>query len=82
MVNEKLTTLELWHEFIGILEDFSFNEVESTLILQFSSGILLTIPFSIDLKKKLNNSIGNKIGILHTDLEEKNYLIRIEDQKF
>jgi len=74
--------LKKWEEAIGTLLSVSINEIETSLILQFSSGTLLTIPFSIDLKNRLNNSIGKRIGILHTDLEEKNYLIRIEDLKY
>lgn len=65
--------LRVWQEAIGELKGIKTSR--NTLLVKLNVGIL-KIPYQKDFEEKLRNLRGKKIGILHTDIEEKEYLIR------
>lgn len=71
---EEATRLKVWEEIIGIPRQV--KEEEECIVLCLDHGNKISLPVSYQLKNKLKNMIGKKIAILHTDLENKPYLLR------
>ena len=69
-----------WEEYSGVLKKFFYNERELTITLIFLCGDSITFPFD-DIDYNFDEMIGRKIGILRTDLREKEYIIRCENIK-
>ena len=73
-----MINLKKWEEIVGILSLISLNSDGSEIFLHFSSKIIIKIPFSEDVFTEINKLVGRKIGILHTDLKDKEYIIKKE----
>lgn len=69
-----IKTLNIWEEAIGNLKNIEENG--DRLTLDFGNGKKVSIPNELKLKKKIKGKIGKKIGIVHTDLKDKEFLIQ------
>lgn len=68
--------LDVWEEISGILQNFYHDKKNENLILEILFVNNVVIPFDEDFLKKLNESKGQKIGILRADLPEKPFILR------
>ena len=73
----ELKCLEPWEEAHGKLEEI--KEIEEGLILCMSFGNVCIKDKS--LIEKLKELKGKKIAILRTDIEGREYLVRVADEK-
>ncbi|MBC7129354.1 MAG: hypothetical protein H5T45_06465 [Thermoplasmatales archaeon] len=74
---DELRYLEPWEEAHGKLEEI--KETEKGLILCMSFGNVCIKDKS--LIEKLKELKGKKIAILRTDIEGKEYLVRVAEEK-
>lgn len=72
-------TLKNWEEVLGILEKVDTHDGEAVLTI---GDIEVIIP-DLTLVKNLGGRIGERIGILRTDLPGKEFLFRLinKDEK-
>lgn len=67
--------LKPWEEIVGRLEEI--EEADEEIIANIS-GYRVVLPKY--MKRKLSKCHGKRIGILRTDIEGKEYLLRVEDE--
>lgn len=73
--NVELSRLGFYEEAVGILHELS--EEEGILIARISK-IALALPS--EMADKLRQLLGRRIGILRTDIPQKEYLVRVLDE--
>jgi hypothetical protein len=77
MINKKIYRLDFFEEAVGTLNELV--EDEGALIARISE-VVLALPN--DFNDLLRPLLGQRIGILHTDIPGKEYLVRtISDEK-
>src|SRR5512137_2483954 len=69
---KKIQRLSFYEEAIGILDGLTIDQ--GFLIAQISK-VRLALP--LEMESKLHTLTGTRIGILHTDIAGKEYLVRI-----
>ena len=69
---QRPTSLGFYEEAVGTLSGLTVDQ--GFLIVQISK-MILALP--LEMESKLRTLIGTRIGIIHTDIAGKEYLIRI-----
>lgn len=67
-----LRRLNLWEEAVGPLNEL--DKKDNLLIAKIGQVSLI---FPLELDEKMQPNIGKRIGILHTDIPNKQYLFRV-----
>ena len=76
MINTKIYRLGFFEEAVGTLNELV--EDEGVLIARISE-VILALPHEIE--DRLRPRLGQRIGILHTDIPGKEYLVRTISQE-
>ena len=71
---EKVRELEIWEEAVGELRKVMVHH--DAIFVYLSIVSILKIPYQKGLLEKLKRLKGKEVGILHTDIEGKEYLLR------
>ena len=75
-IDSRVRFLEPYEEIVGTLDELSF--IEGLLINRFGT---ITIAIPPDMEDRIRPFVGKKLGLLRTDIPEKQYLVRILDQE-
>jgi hypothetical protein len=78
--SHRLIILGFWEEYLGFLLDVIIENDD--IIIHFSNNDYIILPTVKNLKNQLCGLTNCRISILHTDLKDKEYLIRKEDREF
>lgn len=70
--NLGLNCLGIYEEAVGTLKELTIDQ--GFLIAQVSN---VTLALPTEMEKRLRPLIGTRMGILHTDIRGKEYLVRI-----
>ena len=70
----KRKELKTWEEVRGKIQEIKKDDGFIFILLTFSYEI--KIPYEEDIENNLKSLIGKEVGILHTDIKRKEYIIR------
>jgi hypothetical protein len=73
---KRVRFLEPYEEIVGTFDELSM--AEGLLVARFKT---MAIALPIDMEDRIRPFVGQKIGILRTDIPEKPYLFRLLDQE-
>jgi hypothetical protein len=73
---KRVRFLEPYEEIVGTFDELSMTE--GLLVARFKT---MAIALPIDMEDRIRPFVGQKIGILRTDIPEKLYLFRLLDQE-
>lgn len=71
-------SLKTWTDIIDILQDFAVDA--DNLILDFGHK-KISLPYTPEYEQKLKNQIGKNVGILCTDMINREYIFWTEGEK-
>ena len=82
-VNSRPYSLGLWHEFCGVLTNFSIQD-DSAILEYDDVTIYITITDVTRSEIELiliPTNIGQPVHVLHTDIPKKPYLVKVIEDK-